>query len=76
MSSLVSEWAVRSHAIFTYPFQEVRFMRMFRFLIFLNLVFFAGVSTGWAASSASIQGKVVDTTGAVIPNAAVSLVVS
>ena len=48
-------------------------MRMFRFLISISLIFFAGLCTGWAADEASIQGKVLDASGAAIPNAAVSL---
>ncbi len=48
-------------------------MRKFRFLVFISLILFAGHCTGWAADTANIQGKVVDITGAVIRNAAVSL---
>ncbi len=48
-------------------------MRIFRSLMFAHLIFFACVCTGWAAATPSIQGKVVDSTGAIIPHAAISL---
>jgi iron complex outermembrane receptor protein len=48
-------------------------MRLLRFLMFFSLICFAGLRTGWAADTANIQGKVVDSSGAIIPQAAVSL---
>ena len=48
-------------------------MRKLRFLVSISLTFCAGLCMGWAAASASVQGKVVDPSGATIPNAAVSL---
>jgi hypothetical protein len=48
-------------------------MRLFRFFMFFNLIFFTGLSTSWADDTASIQGKVVDSSGAIIPQAAISL---
>ena len=48
-------------------------MRIFRSLMFAHLIFFACLCTGWAAATASIQGKVVDSTGAIIPHAAITL---
>jgi iron complex outermembrane recepter protein len=48
-------------------------VRLFRSLMFFSLIFFTGLSTGWAADKGSVQGKVVDSTGAIISHAAVSL---
>lgn len=48
-------------------------MRLLRFLMIFTLIVFAGLRTGRAAEPVDIQGKVVDSTGAIIPQAAVSL---
>ncbi len=48
-------------------------MRLLRFLMIFTLIVFAGLRTGRAAEPVNVQGKVVDSTGAIIPQAAVSL---
>jgi len=48
-------------------------MRTLRFLMFLSLTFFAGLQSGLAADTANIQGKAVDPSGALIPQAVVTL---
>jgi hypothetical protein len=41
--------------------------------MFFTLIVFAGLRTGRAAEPVNVQGKVVDSTGAIIPHAVVSL---
>ena len=48
-------------------------MRLLRRLVFFSLILLASLSTGWAADTNNVQGKVVDSTGALIPQAAISL---